>query len=264
MKLRRIFRLVTFSLILAGTACAPSARFLERSVSVEGQTYRYRVWLPHRYTRLRRWPVILFLHGSGERGDDNYRQLTVGLPAQLARDGRAYPAVVVVPQCANDQEWYGPMEALALAALEQSIVEFRGDRSRIYLTGISMGGAGAWYIARHPARFAAIVPVCGEVVRQPDDPFPTPPPHDLMKILSSTNAYAALARAIGKTPVWEYHGSDDNVIPVSESRRMFEALRDEHDAVKLTVFEGVGHDVWDRAYADPALTRWLFTQRLTK
>jgi predicted peptidase len=225
------------------------------------RTYRYRVWLPRRYTKLRRWPVILFLHGSGERGDDNLRQLTVGLPPLLTREPSRYPAVVVVPQCADDREWYGEMEQQALAALDQSMAEFRGDRRRVYITGISMGGAGAWYLARHPGRFAAIVPVSGEVTRQADDPFPAEPPRDLAALLHAPDPFGALAARIGKTPVWAFHGAADPVIPVDQSRRMVAALRAHGGIVRYTELPGVGHNSWDTAYGDPELAKWMLEQR---
>lgn len=252
------------ALVIISTAvgtCSPQSKFLERRVTIEGRTYRYRVWLPPHYTKLRRWPVILFLHGSGERGDDNLRQLTIGLPALLARDPARYRAVVVVPQCALGHEWYGEMETQALAALDASIKEFRGDKRRVYLTGISMGGAGVWFLARHRSRWAAVVPVCGEVVRQADDPFPIALPPDLAQLLHTPNPYGALAAAIGPTPVWIFHGADDNVISPDQSRRMYAALIAHHGDVRYTEYDGVGHDVWDRAYGEPALPKWLFAQR---
>jgi predicted peptidase len=242
--------------------CGPPPRTLERKVVVNGHTFKYRVWLPSHYTKLRRWPVILFLHGSGERGDDNLRQLSLGLGPALERYGDRYKAVVVFPQCRFGEEWYGEEEQQALAALEQSIREFRGDRRRIYLTGASMGGAGVWYMARHRKLFAALVPVCGEVARQRDDPFPSDPPPDIARIVGAKDPYATLAQAMGKQPVWVWHGADDEVVPVSESRRMVAALERTGDLVHYTEVKGVGHDVWDVAYGNADLARWLMAQRL--
>jgi predicted peptidase len=250
-----------FTLFIAVGTCSPQSSFLERTVTVDGHAYRYRVWLPPHYSKLRRWPVILFLHGSGERGDDNVRQLTVGLPALLARDSDRYRAVVVVPQCALGHEWYGEMETQALAALDASIREFRGDPRRIYLTGISMGGAGVWFFARHRSRWAAVVPVCGEVVRQPDDPFPIEPPPDIAKLLHAPDPYDAFASAIGSTPVWIFHGADDPVISADQARNMFAALRARHGNARYTEYRGVGHDSWDRAYNEPELPTWLLEQQ---
>jgi predicted peptidase len=258
---RKALLISAFCLLLSAfVSCDPQSQFLERRVTLDGRVFRYRVWLPPHYTKLRRWPVILFLHGSAERGDDNLRQLTAGLPALLAHDPARYRAVVVIPQCRLDREWYGEMETQALAALDASVKEFRGDRRRVYLTGISMGGAGVWYFARHRARWAAIVPVCGEVVRQPDDPFPLDPPSDLAQLLHSSDPYDVLARAIGHTPAWIFHGKEDPVIPVDQSRRMFQALRTRHGNARYTEYPGLGHNVWDRAYSEAELPRWLLAQ----
>jgi predicted peptidase len=249
-------------LLLLFVGCSSRSHFLERKVALGDHVYRYRVWLPAHYTKLRHWPIVLFLHGSGERGDDNLRQITVGLGPALQRFGQRYKCVVVFPQCRFGEEWYGEMEAQTLAALEQTIKEFHGDRKRVYLTGISMGGAGAWYMARRPRRFAAVVPVCGEVVRQPDDPFPVAPPPDLARILGASDPYLALAQAIDGTPVWAFHGADDDEVPVTESRSMVEALHQVGGNVRYSEYPGVDHDAWDLAYADEGMVRWLLKQRM--
>jgi predicted peptidase len=251
--------LLAFALILA---CSSPSHYLERRVTLNEHVYRYRVWLPPHYTKIHHWPVVLFLHGSGERGDDNLRQITVGLGPALQQFSQRYKCVVVFPQCRFGEEWYGEMELQALAGLEQTMREFRGDPKRVYLTGVSMGGAGAWYLARHPRRFAAVVPVCGEVVRQADDPFPSDPPPDLERIVHSPDPYGTLARAIGSTPVWAFHGAADDTVPVTESRSMVSALRQLHRNVRYTEYPGVGHDAWDLAYADANLVKWLLQQKL--
>ena len=243
-------------------SCAPRSRFLERSVTLGDHEYRYRVWLPPHYTKLHHWPVILYLHGSSERGDDNLRQVTIGLGPGLDRFSDRYKSVIVFPQCRLGHEWYGEMELQAMAALENSIREFHGDRRRIYLTGISMGGSGAWYFARHRRKFAAVVPIAGEIARDPVDPFPIEPPPDVARIVGAPDPYAALAQAIGPTPVWAFHGTDDGEVPVAESRNMVEALRRNGGNVTYTEYPGIGHDSWDLAYADAGLARWLMQQRL--
>lgn len=258
--MRRVAASLFLLTLLAG--CARRSPFLERSVTFAGHSYRYRVWLPRRYNKLHHWPVILYLHGSGERGDDNLRQLSIGLAPALERFGERYKTIVVLPQCRMGEEWYGDMEAQALAALEQTIREFHGDRRRVYLTGISMGGAGAWYMARHRGRFAAVVPVCGEVSRAFEDPFPTDPPPDIARIVGARDPFAAMAESIGKTPVWAFHGAADEVIPVTQSRSMVAALRQAGGNVRYTEYPGAGHDVWDLAYADANMVHWLLAQRL--
>lgn len=248
--------------LLCLRAYSPSPTFLERSVIVGGHQYRYRVWLPHHYTKLMRWPVILYLHGRGERGDDNMKQLTVGLPLALQQYPLRYRAIVVIPQCARRREWYGAMEQQALAALAASMREFHGDPQRVFITGLSMGGAGAWYMARHRGRFAAVIPICGEVTRRADEPFPTALPPDLARIIGARDPYATLAAAIGPTPVWAFHGECDDTIPVTQSRRMTTALRAVGGEVQYTEYTGVDHYSWDLAYADERLAQWILSKRL--
>ena len=248
--------------VLLLLSCARRPVFLERSVTLGDHQYRYRVWLPSHYTKVHRWPVLLFLHGSGERGDDNLRQLSIGLPAALERFGERYKCVIVFPQCRDGQEWYGDMELQALAALDAAMREFHGDPRRMYLTGISMGGSGAWYMARHRRRFAAVIPVCGEVARDPADPFPVEPPPDIARIVGAPDPYAFLAAEIGTTPVWAFHGAEDQEVPVTESRKMIAALRKNGGRVMYTEYSGIGHNSWDLAYADPDMVRWLLQQRL--
>jgi predicted peptidase len=256
---RRCSALLLFALLIA---CAPRSRFLERSVTLGEHEYRYRVWLPPHYTKLHHWPVILFLHGSGERGEDNLRQVTIGLGPALERFSDRYNSVIVFPQCRLGHEWYGDMELQAMAALESSIREFHGDRRRVYLTGISMGGSGAWYLARHRRRFAAVVPICGEVARDPVDPFPIELPPDIARIIGAPDPYGALAQAVGALPVWAFHGTVDSEVPVTESRNTVAALRRNGGNVTYTEYPGIGHDSWDLAYADARMPRWLLQQRL--
>jgi predicted peptidase len=229
-------------------------------VTVEGTVFRYRVFLPRGYAPSRAWPVVLFLHGSDERGDDDVAQATSGLGPLLLEHPRRVRAVVVLPQCRRDEQWVGPMARQALAALEQTVAEFHGDPRRLYLTGTSMGGSGAWYLARD-RRFAAVAPVCGEVQPAADDPLPADASRELKGTLAAPDPYAALARQIQGTPVWAFHGAADDQVPVEQSRRMVAALRAIGSPVRYTEYRGVGHDAWDRAYATSELWRWMLAQR---
>lgn len=248
--------------VAATQSCSSQSHFLERSVKVGGKTYAYRVWLPPHYTKLHHWPVILYLHGSAERGDDNVRQVSSGLGPAVEKFGQRYKAIVVFPQCRDGEEWYGDEETQALAALNATITEFHGDPRRVYVTGISMGGTGAWFFARHRRKWAAVVPICGEIVRAPDDPYPTDVPPDIARIVGARDPYAALADAIAKTPVWVFHGADDDTVSVDQSRRMVAALQHAGGNVRYTEFPGVGHDAWDDAYGNPMLVTWMLSQRL--
>lgn len=259
---RNVVLLLVAAILL--TTCARRSRYLERSVTLGDHRYSFRIWLPPHYTKVHHWPVVLFLHGSSERGDDNARQIATGLAPALERYGERYKCVVVFPQCADSQEWYGEMEQQALAALNATILEFHGDQRRIYVTGVSMGGSGAWYMARHSRRFAAVIPIAGEVVRKPDDKFPIDPPPDIARIVGAPDPYAKLAAAIGRTPIWIFHGADDDVVPVTESRSMFAAIRNAGGRAQYTEYSGVGHNCWDLAYGDRNLVHWMLSQRLGK
>lgn len=149
------------------------------------------------------------------------------------------------------------MEKLALTALDQSLKEFHGDPHRVYLTGLSMGGYGTWYIAsRNPGRFAALAPVCGGIRAPKTVPLPA--------ASSASESYADVAKKIGATPVWIFHGAADDVINVNESRRMADAMKATGAEVHYTEYPGVGHNSWDKAYAEPDLIPWLLSKTLVK
>ncbi len=153
------------------------------------------------------------------------------------------------------------MQAQAMAALEASIKEFHGDRNRIYLSGLSMGGFGTWeFAARNPGRFAALVPICSGVRPQKNWPQLRVTLVDDPKI---ADPYAEIARHIGSTPVWIFHGDADPAVPVDESRHMAEALKAANAKFKYTEYPGVGHNSWDQAYAEPDLVPWLLAQSLS-
>jgi len=235
--------------------------FLDRTITVAGHTYPYQVYVPREYASDpgRRFPVILFLHGAGERGDDGLAQTAVGLGPALRRHPSRYPAIVVFPQAPRDSTWTGRVAEAAMAALERTEAEFRTDPDRVYLTGISMGGNGTWYLAyRHPERFAAIAPVCGFVtMRFGAGTAAVVPAED-------GEPFAALARRLASVPTWIFHGEADPVVPVEQSRRAAEALEAAGAAdVRYSELPGVGHNAWDPAYASPGFADWLFAQRRT-
>src|SRR5260221_1701062 len=139
----RFSLLLAATLTLAGAAAFAAPRetgFLNRTVTVDGTLYKFVVFLPADYTPEKKWPIVLFLHGAGERGDEGSLQTDTGIGTALRRHPDRYPAVVVMPQCRRDKNWNEPMmQAQALAALEQSAKEFNGDPDRTYLTGLSLG-----------------------------------------------------------------------------------------------------------------------------
>jgi predicted peptidase len=237
------------------TVSAAPAQFVERSVDLHGKTYRYQVFVPAELEG-KHPAVVLFLHGSGERGNDNQAQLSQGLPPWL-KQHTDFPAVVVIPQAPNDTEWTDKADAdMALAALEKSVKEFHGDRKRLYLTGLSMGGFGSWQIAAdHPGMFAAAAIICGGVEALPDDGRNL----YVHGVPKGQDAYAWTAKKIGTLPVWIFHGGDDHVVPTEQSRRMNAALLARKAEVKYTEFPGVNHGSWEKAYATPDLWEWMFS-----
>jgi predicted peptidase len=232
--------------------------FLNRQVAVEGTSYRYQVYVPPSYTPSQRWPVILFLHGGGERGTDGLLQTQVGLGAALRKDAERFPAIVVFPQVPPDSFWVGTPARVAMAALDRAVEEFRTDPDRVYLTGLSIGGNGTWYLAyRHPSRFAALMPICGWIV--PDKEWKLTA--ELVVPSDSGQPYAALARRLRNIPTWIVHGEVDDVIPVKHSRLPAAALKEVGAPVQYLELVGTEHNSWDPTYASPKMIEWLFAQR---
>jgi predicted peptidase len=257
--------LLTFCSLVATPLLARNTQtgFLDRTVTVSGVTYRYQVFVPSNFDPHKKWPVILFLHGAGERGGDGLVQTDVGLGHAIRKYDGEFPFVVVMPQCRKEKVWNdSDMQAQALAALDQTMKDFKGDKGRVYLTGLSMGGYGTWDLAgRNLGRFAAFVPICGGIHG---------PPHfaqlhaGLVDDPKIADPYAETARRIGSTPVWIFHGSDDPLVPVEESRKMAKALQAAKANFHYTEYPGVGHESWNNAYAEPTLFPWLLEQRLKK
>jgi len=257
----------TAALALLGAAVlsgAPGAArretgFLDRALRFAGREWRYQVYVPRAFDPGEEWPVVLFLHGSGERGTDGLRSTCQGVAQAIRIHPERFPLIAVFPQCPDDSVWIGQPADAALAALDQAMVEFHGDPRRVYLTGLSLGGYGTWHVAAsHPGRFAALVPVCGGIVE------PSAPHHVKASPLvrGAGDPYAAMAELVRGTPAWIFHGGDDPIIPAAESRRMSAALKALGSPETLTVYEKVGHGCWDDAYGEPGLWPWLLAQRL--
>lgn len=231
--------------------------FLNRVILINGISYRYQVYLPMEYDTHRSWPAILFLHGSGERGSDGMDETQVGLPNAIRAHPERWPFMVVMPQVPYiHHHWTDPdMMTMALAAFDAEVKEFHGDPDRLYLTGLSLGGYGVWEIAKeYPERFAAIVPVCGGI-------FWSYVPQRWKQQATLPDAYV---RAVGKTPVWMFHGTLDSVVPTRESEIMYQALSAAGGDVRLWLYEGWHHNAWDKAYSERALPQWLLAHRFSQ
>jgi predicted peptidase len=255
----RFLRLLMLTSLVALVGAPAQAKisetgFLDRTVTLANTKYKYQVFVPDNWTPKKKWPVILFLHGAGERGDDGLLQTDVGIATAIRMNRSRFPAIVVMPQCRKDVWWIDPpMDDVAMAALAQAEKEFQGDPRRTYLTGLSMGGYGTWHLsAKFPGKFAALVAICGGILR-PDEARVHPP--------QDTAPYSETANKIGgRTPVWIFHGAVDEMVPVTESRRMAEAMKALGGEVRYTEYPGVGHDSWDKAYAEPELVSWMLSK----
>jgi predicted peptidase len=248
------------ALLLASIALPSGAQtvtgFLDRTIVAGALTLRYQVYLPSDYDPSRAWPVILFLHGSGERGSDGLKQTQVGLGATIRLHRDWFPAIVLFPQAPQDSVWRGAVSEAAVEAVRRTVKELHGDPTRLYLAGLSMGGFGAWQIATdHPEMFAAIVAVCGGVA----------PIEGMPNLYVSTprgvDPFEYVARHEGGTPAWLFHGAEDTSVPVHQSRRLASALHAAGVPVQYTEYPDLGHVSWDRAFGEPELWRWLFAQR---
>jgi predicted peptidase len=241
-------------LALALTSCASPKRL---SLSPGEQTAReaewkikkavrtqYLLYLPRDYDPQsgRRWPMILFLHGAGERGTNVWKAATHG-PPRIVKDKPDFPFIVLSPQCPGGEEW---SNANLLKLLGEVIGAHAVDTNRIYLTGLSMGGYGTWDLGlRYPERFAAIAPICGG--------------GSLIPILLAAHGYAPDKLVAMKTlGVWAFHGANDKVVPPAESERMVEALKTiKPGDIRYTVYPDAGHDAWSATYNNPELYEWF-------
>ena len=256
-----MLRIAAVVLLLVAAAAEPGVTqvetgFLDRTVTLEGLRLRYQVYVPSNYSDTQEWPVILFLHGSGERGADGLRQTVVGLGPAVRADPGRFPAIVIFPQAPADSSWTGVPARAAMAALDAVLREFHTDANRVYLTGLSMGGHGVWYLAyRHPDRFAAVAPVCAWISTLPAFRGRAP------VVPGEGSPFEAVARQLREVPIWIFHGELDGDVPVSESRDAAAALEAAGGDVRYTELLGTSHNAWDPTYASVAFTDWLFAQR---
>jgi predicted esterase len=227
--------------------------FLNRKIESHRVTYKFQVYLPEDWRRDdgKEWPIILFLHGRGERGSEGMWQTQIGLPEAVRNHPDRWPFVIVMPQCPQDAHWTDPaMLDLAMKALDQESAEFRGDPARTYLTGLSLGGYGAWELARlHPHRWAAIMIASGGIFWS----------YDPERWQEASVLPAEYANALGRTPIWLFHGSLDPVVAPRQDELMFDAFKAAGGNIRLWIYQGLKHDSWTRAYDEPELPRWLLS-----
>jgi len=246
----------------AASAQAADTGFLNRSVSVDGVERRYQVYVPSGYQRSTPLPVILALHGGGEYGTNGISQTEGGLARAIRQHPDRFNALVVFPQSppGGTPGFQGLGERIALTELDKVMSEFNADASRVYLTGKSMDGNGAWYLAYHHAnRFAALLVVCGFVEEFTGTTSGTHYPP--IVATSAADPFAAVAKNIRFLPIWIFHGDADRTVSVEQSRQMFSALKAIGANVQYTELPGVPHNAWDSAYDRADVFTWLFQQR---
>lgn len=261
--IRAIVGLVVLGTVFPVWGQTIATGFLDRTVMLDGTEYRYQVFVPRGYRLSQPWPVILALHGGGERGTDGLLQTDVGIARAIRRHADRFPAIVVFPQRppGDSSGWQGDGARIAVAALDRTLTEFSTDRSRVYLTGLSMGGNGSWYLAYHHGdRFAAAVIICGWVNARQSSSVATVA-YPAIAPATGGSTFDAVATRVAQLPIWMFHGDADAVVPVAESRGMAEALRKLNADVRYTELPGVNHNSWDAAYDRADLIEWLFKQR---
>ncbi len=259
---RQLFITTTMMMFSIASFTQVNERFEARTFHSRGIDLPYRILYPKSFDSQKQYPLVLFLHGAGERGTDNEKQLTHG--ARLFASDTVmekYPAIVVFPQCPSDSYWAGvdiktlpdgsstfdfsargkptpPMRAV-LELLDSLVKLSYVDATRIYVGGLSMGGMGTYELLyRRPKLFAAAFPICG-----------------------GGNPASAKRYAKRGVKIWVFHGDADNVVPLFHSQRMVDAIKQAKGDVRFTVYPGVGHNSWDNAFAEPDLLPWLFDIR---
>jgi len=247
-------------LIICSSAFAQDLTLYEKKeIKIKGgKSLPYRILFPENYDRSKKYPVVLFLHGAGERGNDNEKQLTHGAKLFLSENARKnFQAIVIFPQCETNGFWSNvkvDRSKTPLAfdfdykqpvtdqldgvtkLLKQTIKNEAVDKTRVYITGLSMGGMGTFeMVYRNPKLFAAALPICGG---------------------GDTTHYNQKVKAI---PFWVFHGAEDAVVNAKYSREMVEKLKAIGVNVKYSEYPGVNHNSWDNAFAEPNYLSWMFS-----
>jgi predicted peptidase len=223
-------------------AADQSAKQLNREIRIQAKL-AYLLFLPKEYNNSgqKKWPLLLFLHGAGERGTD-LSLVKVHGPPKIVEQNPEFPFITVSPQCPPDQVWSND---LLLALLDEVIAAYQVDVSRVYVTGLSMGGFGTWNLGiAHPEKFAAILPICGG--------------GDILPVFL---AGPEKRQALGTLGIWAFHGAKDMVVPLLESERMVSALKRTGHKAKLTVYPDAEHDSWTETYNNPAIYEWLLEHK---
>lgn len=206
--------------------------FIAKTMTIKEKEIKYVVYVPASYDPGKPTPTIIFLNGYGECGKDGWRQV-FHFGGAIMLHAEKWPFIVIFPQKQNPESFWEDEEIVVMTAFEKTKKEYNLDLSRIYLTGLSQGGHGTWAIAsRHPEMFAAIAPVCGWGDEK-------------------------IAKKLTRMPIWAFHGDADQAVKVERSQDMKKWIEEAGGKVKLTIYPGVGHNSWDKAYRDENLGEWF-------
>lgn len=247
---------ISFALLFVGFIYGQD--YEKKRYITKNDTLPYRILLPENYNPQKSYPLLVFLHGAGERGKDNHKQLVHGSSLFTSAEFRTkHPAIVIFPQCPESSYWasvkkiksnkkatqfkyhkelskYHTMDLLQdfLYAIEKS---YHIDSSKRYIGGLSMGGMGTFeLVTRMPDYFASAFSICG-------------------------GGHSRWAKKLKNTPFWIFHGSNDQIVSFHYSKKMFKHMKRYNDQTQLTIYEGVNHNSWDPAFKEPALFNWLFS-----
>lgn len=211
----------------------PETGFLNKTIDYSGAPVKYVVFVPRTYSPDKAQPAILFLHGSGETGTDGWKQVAQGIGSAIQWNVDKWNYIVMFPQKPPTRGGWMEHEKLILDIVEKTKKEYKIDENRLYITGLSMGGFATWsLICKYPTMFAAAVPICG--AGNPSD-----------------------AAKIKDLPIWNFHGDKDPAVPIARSQEMIDALKAAGGNPKFTIYPGVGHNSWDKAYREEKLYDWF-------
>lgn len=224
--------------------------FILREQASDGSApLKYAVYVPREYdaAAAAKWPCILFLHGMGESGSDGLKQIIQGLGSAIQWNAAEWPFVVILPQKPDARKQWEDYDDAVMSTLATTLSEYAIDADRVYLTGLSQGGHGTWAFAtKHPGTFAAIAPICGYAGSLKPD---------------------AIAKDIGNVPVWAFHGLADDVVKPEETKKIMDAITSARKSVsgaaevKASMYDGVNHGSWDRAYRNEKLAQWFLSHK---
>ncbi len=238
-----------------------SRGFITLSEDFAGYSRRYQIYVPCEYSPEKKWPIILFLHGAGEGGTDALLPTEYQIGSAIRRNPERYPCLVLFPQVQNKGGWTNEDLVFAHKTLVRARNEYNIDSNRIYLTGVSSGGKGAWSLLNsYPKLFSAALIVCGRLLPPIKDGVRALEKYPILSDVSSKE-FDNLAQSLLMTPIWVFHGDNDPIFNVIDVRLAVSRLAARNVPITYTELNGFGHDVWDIAYYSKEVISWLLSHR---